>query len=52
VLVAQTKIALLLQPIDAKLHAAEIDQLLSQALQAAEQMGIPEQEIIRKRLQT
>jgi tetratricopeptide (TPR) repeat protein len=51
-LVTQTKLALLLQKIDAKLHAAETQALLTQALQSAEQMNIPEQEIIRQYLQS
>ncbi|MFI3217858.1 MAG: hypothetical protein QX189_01895 [Methylococcales bacterium] len=51
-LVGQTNLALLLQKIDAKHHATEIQALLTQALRSAEQMNIPEQAIIRRLLQS
>ena len=50
-LVAQTKLAGLLQTLNPQQHAAEIRQLLTTALYSAIALQIPEQETIRKRLQ-
>jgi tetratricopeptide (TPR) repeat protein len=50
-LVGRTNMALLLQRKNPELHAKEIRQLLSLALNSAELLGLPEQDIIRKILQ-
>ena len=50
-LIGQTKLALLLQQMDARLHAQEVRRLLTLALHSAEQLNIPEQEVISKLLQ-